>query len=91
MITPVAISSIGYRYYIVYACIGICVSFAVYFYFPESMGRSLEEMDVLFSESTSIRSVVRSSLRRPQRDETRVCEALAEKKETVTECVESKS
>lgn len=91
MITPVAISSVGYRYYIVYACIGICVPFAVYFYFPESMGRSLEEMDLLFSESTSIRSVVRSSLKKPQRDELLVCEALAERKEAVAECVESRS
>lgn len=62
MITPVAISSIGYRYYIVYACIGICVPFMVYLYFPESMGRSLEEMDLIFSDSTSVGAVVRASL-----------------------------
>ena len=65
MITPVAISSIGYRYYIVYTCIGICVPFVVYLYYPESMGRSLEEMDLLFKESASVRAVVRTSLKAP--------------------------
>lgn len=63
MITPVAISSIGYRYYIVYTCIGICVPFVVYLYYPESMGRSLEELDMLFRESASVRAVVRASLK----------------------------
>lgn len=91
MITPVAINSIGYRYYIVYACIGICVPFAVYFYFPESMGRSLEEMDLLFRESTSIRSVVRSSLRAPQTDDIFVSETLADKEKAVAERIESRS
>lgn len=89
MITPVG--SIGYRNYIVFACIGICVPLAVYFYFPESMGRSLEEMDLLFSGSTSIRSVVQSSLKAFREDETLVCRALAEKKNSVAERVESTS
>lgn len=35
MITPVAISSIGYRYYIVYACIGFCIPLVVYVLYPE--------------------------------------------------------
>ena len=67
MVTPVAISSIGYRYYIVYICIGICVPSVVYLYYPESMGRSLEEMDLLFRESVSVRAVVRASLKAPGR------------------------
>ncbi|GAB7336921.1 hypothetical protein MBLNU13_g01488t2 [Cladosporium sp. NU13] len=67
MVTPVAISSIGYRYYIVYICIAICVPFIVYLYYPESMGRSLEEMNLLFRESVSVRAVVRTSLKAPGR------------------------
>jgi sugar porter (SP) family MFS transporter len=31
MITPVAINNIGYKYYIVYACIGACIPVTVYF------------------------------------------------------------
>jgi MFS family permease len=49
-ITPIAFASIGYRYYIVYACTGIAVVPMVYFLFPETNGRSLEEMDRVFSD-----------------------------------------
>lgn len=35
MITPVAINSIGYKYYIVFTCIGFCIPFLIYFYYPE--------------------------------------------------------
>ncbi|KAE8449607.1 hypothetical protein EG329_007937 [Mollisiaceae sp. DMI_Dod_QoI] len=49
-VTPVAFATIGYRYYIVYACTGMSVLPMVYFLFPETNGRSLEEMDRIFSE-----------------------------------------
>jgi MFS family permease len=49
-VTPVAFASIGYRYYIVYACIGFSVIPLVYFLFPETNGRSLEDMDKIFSQ-----------------------------------------
>ncbi|CAK40775.1 hypothetical protein M747DRAFT_317975 [Aspergillus niger ATCC 13496] len=39
-----------WRYYIVYAVIGFGVAFMVYFLFPETKGRSLEEMDRLFED-----------------------------------------
>lgn len=35
MITPVAIESIGYKYYIVYTVIGFCIPLSVYFLYPE--------------------------------------------------------
>lgn len=35
MITPVAIKTIGYKYYIVYTCIGAFVPIVVYFLYPE--------------------------------------------------------
>lgn len=45
-----AFVTIGYRYYIVYACIGVAVAPLVYFLFPETKGKSLEEMGRMFSE-----------------------------------------
>ena len=48
-VTPVAFATIGYRYYIVFACTGVAVAPMVYFLFPETNGRSLEEMDRIFS------------------------------------------
>jgi len=48
-VTPIAFATIGYRYYIVFACTGVAVVPMVYFLFPETNGRSLEEMDRIFS------------------------------------------
>ncbi|KAE8327311.1 general substrate transporter [Aspergillus sergii] len=49
-ITPIAFVTIRWKYYIVYAVIGFSVTFMVYFLFPETKGRSLEEMDHLFAD-----------------------------------------
>ncbi|RAH55367.1 sugar transporter [Aspergillus piperis CBS 112811] len=49
-ITPIAFATIRWRYYIVYAVIGFSVALMVYFVFPETKGRSLEEMDRLFGD-----------------------------------------
>lgn len=49
-ITPIAFVSLSYRYYVIYAVIGVSVTPAVYFLFPETKGRSLEHMNRLFSE-----------------------------------------
>ncbi|RAH86932.1 general substrate transporter [Aspergillus japonicus CBS 114.51] len=49
-ITPIAFVTIRWRYYVVYAGIGVCVAGIVYFCFPETNRRSLEEMDELFSD-----------------------------------------
>lgn len=35
MITPVAINTIGYKYYIVFTIIGFCIPLSVYFLYPE--------------------------------------------------------
>ncbi len=49
-ITPIAIVTLSWRYYIVYAATGASVAVMVYFLFPETKGRSLEEMGAMFSE-----------------------------------------
>lgn len=50
MITPVAFSSIGYKTYIIFAVINAFIFPVVYFFYPETAYRSLEEMDVIFSK-----------------------------------------
>ena len=64
-ITPVAVNTIGYQYFIVYAVISACIVPLVYFLYPETMGRSLEELEMLFSETPSIRAIVKESKRKP--------------------------
>lgn len=61
MVTPVAINTIGWKYYLVYACIGGVIPFVVYFFYPETKSRTLEELDIMFKEAPSIRAVVKYS------------------------------
>ncbi|KAG9250348.1 general substrate transporter [Emericellopsis atlantica] len=65
MITPVAINNIGYQYYIVYAVIAACIPISVFFFYPETMGRNLEEIDLMFRESPSVFATVRFAKTRP--------------------------
>jgi MFS family permease len=53
-ITPVGFSAIGSNYYIIFAVINAIIVPSVYFFFPETKGRSLEEIDEIFAQSKSI-------------------------------------
>lgn len=48
MITPVSFSSIGYKTYIIFAVINAFIFPVVYFFYPETAYRSLEEIDSIF-------------------------------------------
>ncbi|KAL1637051.1 hypothetical protein SLS58_009491 [Diplodia intermedia] len=65
MVTPVALANIAWRYYIVYATIAACIPVTVYFFYPETMGRNLEELDMMFRESPSVAGTVRFAKKRP--------------------------
>lgn len=65
MVTPVALNSIHWQYYIVYAVIAACIPVTVYFLFPETMGRNLEEIDLMFRQSPSMWATVKFAKNRP--------------------------
>ena len=65
MVTPVAINTIGWKYYIVYAVVAACIPLSVFFFYPETMGRNLEEIDLLFRQSPSPWATVRFAKHRP--------------------------
>lgn len=65
MISPTAIAQIGYQYYIVYAVIALTIPPAVYLFYPETMNRSLEDVDQLFHDAPSILSAVKMSKHAP--------------------------
>ena len=70
MVTPPAFSSIGYNTYTVFACINAFMVPCVYFFYPETAGRSLEEMDEIFNDVKGFKgafSVVKVSLEKPRR------------------------
>jgi hypothetical protein len=59
MATPIALSTIGYQHYIVYAIIGLTYVVSVYFLYPETMDQSLEKLEDLFQQDMSIPETVR--------------------------------
>ncbi|KAK8045053.1 hypothetical protein PG993_005077 [Apiospora rasikravindrae] len=65
MVTPVAVNTIGWQYYIVFAVISACIPVTVYFLFPETMGRNLEEIDMMFKDAPSVFSAVKFAKTRP--------------------------
>ncbi|KAL1974960.1 hypothetical protein VTN31DRAFT_5164 [Thermomyces dupontii] len=66
MITPPAFESIGYKTYIIFAVINAFIFPVVYFFYPETAYRSLEEMDNIFRKTTSIFDVVRVAREEPR-------------------------
>ena len=58
--------SIGVRYFIIYVAINAFIVPVVFFFFPETAGRSLEEMDLIFARSNSIWDPVRIAKNMPK-------------------------
>ncbi|SMR55106.1 unnamed protein product [Zymoseptoria tritici ST99CH_1E4] len=79
MITPVAITELGYRYYILYAILGACIPAMVFFFYPETMGRSLDDMEKLFRDHDSVFGVVKASLTPQDPEVARLAEVTARK------------
>jgi hypothetical protein len=67
MVTPVAFATIGYQTYIIFAVINLAMVPSVYFFFPETAGRSLEEMDEIFHKTTNAFNVVKIAHDMPHR------------------------
>ncbi|KAL3602998.1 hypothetical protein FPOAC2_07315 [Fusarium poae] len=53
-VSPHALKNIGFRYYIVYSCITFFTFIVIYFFYPETKGRTLEEIDDIFIQSRGI-------------------------------------
>ncbi|GJN70047.1 hypothetical protein PLICBS_004099 [Purpureocillium lilacinum] len=49
LLIPIMLANIGYGTFILFACFNIIAIPAVYFIYPETNGRSLEEMNLLFA------------------------------------------
>ncbi|KAI4602234.1 hypothetical protein KJ359_009472 [Pestalotiopsis sp. 9143b] len=66
MITPVALSTIGFRYYIMYAVISALIPVSVFFFYPETMNRNLELLNNVFKDASSPWEIVSLARKLPQ-------------------------
>ncbi|KAJ5643313.1 uncharacterized protein N7484_005820 [Penicillium longicatenatum] len=64
-VTPVARDNIGWKYDIVYAATSTAGCVLIYLFYPETRGRSLEEIDEIFRQSKSIWDPVRVAKKLP--------------------------
>ncbi|CAG8935883.1 unnamed protein product [Penicillium salamii] len=85
MITPVAIDTIGYRYYIIYAILSACIPVLVYFFYPETMNRNLEMLNHVFRDASSPWQIVSMARNLPQGEVT-PAELIAKNKEKDDGC-----
>ncbi|KAF2128008.1 sugar transporter STL1 [Dothidotthia symphoricarpi CBS 119687] len=73
MITPVLIDSIGWGTYLLFAVLNAIFFPIIYFFYPETSGRSLEEIDLIFAKgSLEKMSYVTAAKELPQMDETEI-------------------
>ncbi|SNX83234.1 probable sugar transporter [Melanopsichium pennsylvanicum] len=69
MVTPVMFQNITYNTYTTFAVLNFVILIVTYFIFPETAGRSLEEMSAIFSHSSKINpyDIVRKEKITPRR------------------------
>jgi MFS family permease len=78
-VTPPGTTNLGSHYWIIYAVLNASFVPLVYFFFPETSGRSLEEMDTIFRESKSIFDVVKLSRQLPRLEVTAASPPMSDK------------
>jgi MFS family permease len=64
-VTPIAFANIGWRYHIVYSATSAAGCIVIYLFYPETRGRSLEEIDEVFLQSKTVSDPVRVAQRLP--------------------------
>lgn len=61
MVTPIAFNNIKWRTYIIFAVLNAIAIPIIFTFYPETRGRSLEEIDLIFTESDTIFEAVKKS------------------------------
>ena len=73
MITPIMTSHIPWGTYLIFAAINACFFPFIYFFYPETKGRSLEEIDLIFAKGyVEKKSYVHAARQLPFLDETEI-------------------
>ncbi|KAL4809817.1 general substrate transporter [Aspergillus unguis] len=66
MVTPVALDTIGYKYYVMYTVLSACIPIGVYLFYPETMNRNLELINQVFRDAQSPWEIVSMARKLPE-------------------------
>ncbi|KAI9374441.1 general substrate transporter [Aspergillus egyptiacus] len=66
MVTPVALDTIGYRYYVMYTVLSACIPLGIYFFYPETKNRNLELINQVFRDASSPWEIVSMAKQLPE-------------------------
>ena len=53
-ISPIAFAEVGYKYYSLFICTNLVGAVTVFFFFPETKGKSLEEIGQIFGDDVIV-------------------------------------
>jgi hypothetical protein len=67
-ITPIAFNALGWGYFVIFAGLNAAMIPVIYFFFPETAGHSLEEIDEIFIKSKGFLESVHVAKRLPRKD-----------------------
>ncbi|KAK7425964.1 hypothetical protein QQZ08_007546 [Neonectria magnoliae] len=56
-VNPIALEAIGWKYYIVFACLLVVWTIVIWLFFPETRGKRLEEVAIIFDGPDSLQAV----------------------------------
>lgn len=66
MVTPIMVDNIGWGTYLFFACVNACFFPVIWMFYPETAGRTLEEIDLIFAKGyTENMSYVRAAKELP--------------------------
>ncbi|KAF4760354.1 hypothetical protein HAV15_007912 [Penicillium sp. str.  len=66
-VTPIAFNAIGWKYFLIFACLNLAMIPVIYLFYPETAGLSLEDIDEVFIMSTGWLDAVRVAKQLPQK------------------------
>ncbi|KAJ9490622.1 hypothetical protein VN97_g2620 [Penicillium thymicola] len=66
-VTPIAFNAIGWKYFLIFACLNFLMIPVIYLFYPETSGMSLEDIDEVFIMSTGWLDTVHVAKQLPQK------------------------